>query len=197
MLLTQRDFCEQVVDAGGDYMQPVKKNQKFMFWAIETLFQSDKDLLSDGAAACETYEKGHGRLETRCLKTSTTLNHYLDWPGLAQVIQYRYTYKNMCTGKETHKVHYGITSLQPAEASAERLLTLRRWTLVNREQVALGARYGAWRRCFSRPMWRNTTSYGSFAKYSIICITICRYTTISDTIKYLASKPKLAVNLIN
>lgn len=28
VLLTQRDFCEQVVD-GGDYLQPVKENPRF------------------------------------------------------------------------------------------------------------------------------------------------------------------------
>ncbi len=40
-LLTQRAFCEQVVDAGGDYVQPAQKNQAFLYWAIETLFQSE------------------------------------------------------------------------------------------------------------------------------------------------------------
>ena len=41
VLLAQRAFCEQVVDAGGDYVQPVQKNQAFLYWAIETLFQSE------------------------------------------------------------------------------------------------------------------------------------------------------------
>ena len=84
-LLTQRAFCEKVVAAEGDYVLPVQKNQEHLFWTIETLFQSDDDTFSDDAVACETYEKGHGRLETRCLKASTALNDYLDWPGLAQV----------------------------------------------------------------------------------------------------------------
>ena len=88
----------------------------------------------------QTYDKEHGRLETRCLKASTALNAYLaDWPGLAQVIEYRQVRKNMCTGEETHKVQYGRTSLRPEETSAERLLTGRRGQLGNREQSALGA----------------------------------------------------------
>ena len=37
-LLTQRAFCEKVVEMGGDYVLPVKKNQAFLFWAIDTLF---------------------------------------------------------------------------------------------------------------------------------------------------------------
>ena len=55
-------------------------------------------------------------------------------PGIAQVFQYHYTYKNQKTGEETHKVHYGITSLNPEEASAERLLALRRghWSIENK-----------------------------------------------------------------
>ena len=40
-LLTQCAFYEQVVDAGGDYVQPAQKNQAFLYWAIETLFQSE------------------------------------------------------------------------------------------------------------------------------------------------------------
>ena len=49
-------------------------------------------------------------------------------------MEYRTIRKNMHTGEETHKVQYGITSLRPEEAAAERLLTLRRrhWTIENK-----------------------------------------------------------------
>ncbi len=117
VLLTQRAFCEKVVDAGGDYVQRVKKNQAFLFWAIETLFQSEDTTLEAKNPeirgifdSFQTYDKEHGRLEMRCLKASTALNAYLtDWPGLAQVIEYRQVRKNMRTGEETHKAQYGIT----------------------------------------------------------------------------------------
>ncbi len=71
----------------------------------------------------ETVKKAHGRLETRCLKASTSLNAYLDWPGIAQVMA----------------------------------------------------------------AMRNT---------ALSALRFAGYTAISDTIKYLASKPKLTVNLI-
>ena len=195
-LLTQRAFCEKVVAAEGDYVLPVQKNQEHLFWTIETLFQSDDDTFSDDAVACETYEKGHGRLETRCLKASTALNDYLGWPGLAQVIECRYIRKNMCTGKETHKVQYGITSLDPKEASAERLLTIRRghWTIENkvhwvrdvvfREDVS-PVRCGAIPQVMAA--MRNTAM--SVLRFS-------GYTAIAKATHFFASKPKLAVNLI-
>ncbi len=66
----------------------------------------------------------------RCLKASTALNAYLtDWPGLAQVIEYRQVRKNMLTGEETHKAQYGITSLSPEEASAERVAVMNNGTI--------------------------------------------------------------------
>ena len=124
-LLTQRAFCEQVVDADGDYVLPIKKNQAFLYWTIETLFQSEDATRTTNKATTaleaehpdmgeifdsfQTYNKEHGRLETRCLKASTALNAYLaDWPGLAQVIEYRQVRKNMHTSKETYNLYSAV-----------------------------------------------------------------------------------------
>ena len=52
-------------------------------------------------------EKSQGRLQTRCLKASTSLNDYLDWPGIAQVFQYRYTDKNPTQQKKHTKSTMG------------------------------------------------------------------------------------------
>ena len=62
------------------------------------------------------------------------MNGYLDLPGVAQVFQLRTTRKIMKTGEEKHTVQYGITSLSPEEASAERLLTIKRghWSIENK-----------------------------------------------------------------
>ncbi len=121
-LLTQRSFCHGIINSGGDYMLPVKNNQPDLLEAIEKLFQDVPDAVSEDTThptlgkpiyMHETIEKSHGRLETRCIKASTSLNAYLDWPGIAQVIQYHYTSKNMKTGEETTRTTYGITSLKP------------------------------------------------------------------------------------
>ncbi len=68
-------------------MLPVKDNQPDLLGAIEKLFQGIPDTLSDDTThpilgepihIHETVEKAHGRLETRCIKASTSLNAYLD-----------------------------------------------------------------------------------------------------------------------
>ncbi len=133
----------------------------------------------------------------RCLKASTALNAYLtDWPGLAQVIEYRQVRKNMRTGEETHKAQYGITSLSPEEASAERLLTIRRghWTIENkvhwvrdyvfREDVS-PVRCGAIPQVIAA--MRNT---------AMSVLRFAGHTAIAKATRYFASKPKLAVKLI-
>ena len=144
----------------------------------------------------ETTEKSHGRLQTRCLKASTSLNDYLDWPGIAQVIQYHWTDKNLKTGEETHKVHYGRTSLNPEEASAERLLTGQRghWSIENKSHWMRGTLLGEDAspvRCGAIPQvmaaLRNTA------------LSVFRFTGVTrivDAMKYYASNPKLAVNMI-
>ena len=211
-LLTQRAFCQKVVDAEGDYLLPVKKNQAALYEEIQTLFQYHQNNCSDDTTTpdpktqpClfdepitvhQTVEKAHGRLETRVLKAGTQLNEYLDWPGIAQVIEYRYTYKDMRTGKETENIQYGITSLHPSKASAERLLSLRRGhgSIENKSHWVRDTVLGEDAspvRCGAIPQvmaaLRNT---------ALSVLRFAGYNTISDAIRYFASRPKLAVNLI-
>jgi hypothetical protein len=77
--------------------------------------------------------KGHGRIEKRTIMVSTELNDYLDWPHLAQVFRIeRIIWHEKYKGR-TRQVVYGLTSLTPAEASADRLLSLVRqyWGIEN------------------------------------------------------------------
>jgi predicted transposase YbfD/YdcC len=77
-------------------------------------------------------EKGHGRIEVRRLEATTSLNEYLDWPGVGQV--FRMERRRRKGDKESVEVVCGITSLSPDQADASRLLTLSRghWSIENR-----------------------------------------------------------------
>jgi hypothetical protein len=78
-----------------------------------------------------TLNKGHGRIETRTLTTTTWLGGYLDWPQVGQV--FRLVRERRVKGRTTAEVVYGITSLGRAEADAARLLELtrRHWGIEN------------------------------------------------------------------
>ena len=79
-----------------------------------------------------THSKGHGRREKRTLRVTPLLEKYLDWQGAVQVFQ---VHRVRClANKREEETVYGISSLGPQQANAERLLGLVRghWGIENR-----------------------------------------------------------------
>ena len=68
--------------------------------------------------------KGHGRVEIRRIRTTTRLTGYLDWPGAKQVCLLERVRRTK--GEQTTEAVCAITSLEPARASAARLLAIAR-----------------------------------------------------------------------
>jgi predicted transposase YbfD/YdcC len=140
-MFCQRDFCQQVIDARGDYLVFVKDNQptllddiKMAFApSVEGAFPPRQQRIWDNAMdTVTTLDKGHGRRERRTLKATTALNEYLDWPGVAQVGQVESDVVK--DGKTTHETRYFITSVSRAVAGAGQLLKWTRghWSIENR-----------------------------------------------------------------
>ena len=79
-------------------------------------------------------DKGHGRLETRRIWTSTDLNGHLDFPHCRQVACIERSRENLKTGKINQETAYLITSLSPERADPEKLLSLNRghWGIENK-----------------------------------------------------------------
>jgi predicted transposase YbfD/YdcC len=135
-LFCQRTVCEQVRQAGGDYLLLVKENQGTLHADLRLLFDPPTTVLpatlTDRRMA-RTLENGHGRArERRELVASTDLDGYVDWPGLQQVFRLERTWREH--GQVKRALHYGITSLAPTQADAAQLLALRRghWSIENR-----------------------------------------------------------------
>lgn len=76
-------------------------------------------------------DKGHGRVETRKLTSTTAINDYLDWPGVQQVFKVERT--RTIHGQTTTEIAYGITSLSRDRADTAKLLALTRdhWGIEN------------------------------------------------------------------
>lgn len=131
-LLTQRQVAQTIVDKGGDYVMIVKDNQRQLKGDIELVFTLPP--WGDTQESIRTVDVGHGRVESRNLTTSEALVGYSTWPGLAQVFEVGRQVIDKKTGKERVEVVYGVTSLPPERATAERLLELVRghWAIENR-----------------------------------------------------------------
>lgn len=82
----------------------------------------------------KTFDKGHGRIEMRKIQTSTELNDYLEFPYVSQVFKVERTTYRLDGELLRSEVAYGITSLNPEQADAKRLLSLNRghWCIENR-----------------------------------------------------------------
>ena len=211
-LLTQRKFCQEILQRQADYCLPVKANQKQLSMDIRDLFEPLEEtdppevehrrfdnLHAEVGAHLQTHtdvETAKGRRTTRTLTASTLLTEHIDWPGLQQVYQYTTHQENKKTGIVKTNTQYGITSLTPQRASAADLLKLRRehWTIENRrhwvrdvvfDEDASTVRTGVLPQVMAA--MRNT---------AISVLRFTEHTKITDALQLFAAKPKLAVNLI-
>jgi len=138
-MFTQRDLCEQVVSAGGDYVLIAKANQATLQQAIAEAFAPPPvapghAYLPPPEVTSHSLDFRHGRLEYRFLTASSQLNAYLDWPQLGQVFRLQRLIQHPVTGRLTYEVVFGITSLPVERCSPTRLLSLVRthWHIENR-----------------------------------------------------------------
>jgi predicted transposase YbfD/YdcC len=127
-LLTQRKLAAYLLEHHAHYVFTVKNNQPGLAEAIRLLFANR------GAPDFrEPPTLAHGRIASRAIWTSTRLNEYLDFPGVAQVfvIERHITVKT--TGKTTTETVCGITSHAPTSAAPAAVLAFNRghWCIEN------------------------------------------------------------------
>ena len=128
-LYCQRDYCQQIRDAGGDYLVIVKGNQRELYNDIALAFAEPA---WDGHYRNAQAKNRHGnRWEIRQLQATAVLNDYLEWPEVGQVCQI--IRRTRGPAKTTREVRYGITSLDE-EVGPRALLRYARghWEIENR-----------------------------------------------------------------
>jgi predicted transposase YbfD/YdcC len=131
---TQRGVSRQIIQAGGDYVWPVKENQLHLYQNIQSLFAPEYPKPGFGKIPTDflvarTVNKGHGRIETRTITTSEMLNAYSGWPEVAQVYRLERHFvwrRNGQSIKTSYQVEFGITSLTRQKATPLTLLNIRR-----------------------------------------------------------------------
>ena len=137
-MFTQKELSRQVVEAGGDYVWPVKDNQSNLREALVSLFEIEEGrtnlkMMNNDLRRAETIDKEHGRLERRRVTTSSILAGQIDWPYLQQVMKIEREVEELSTGKKRSETVYAVTSLTSKEATGERLLAIvrKQWMIEN------------------------------------------------------------------
>jgi predicted transposase YbfD/YdcC len=130
----------------------------------------------------------------RTLISTTILNDYKDWPGLAQV--FRLTRERTAAGKKTTEIAYGITSLPRERGDAQRLLSLSRghWGIENRLHYVRDVTMGE-----DACRVRKGSAPQILAAVRNVALHILsgvKPKNIAASIRHLAAKPFKAVRLV-
>lgn len=121
-LLTQRKFAKYLVEMRkAHYHFTVKANQKTLLQDIEFYFRNRKE-----PNFIEKSKLSHGRIETRKIWVTESLNEYLNFPHVGQVFAIERNVVNKRTGKVSQEIVYGITSKSNKQSSADEVLKANR-----------------------------------------------------------------------
>lgn len=132
-IFTCKAWCAIVDGYDGYYLLSIKENTPAVLHDLQEFF-ADEGIDRREFQYYKKSNKGHGRLETREIWSSTQMNEWFEkeWAGTAQVFMIRKVVKKK--EKEVIKISYGITNVPRAKADARKLLAWRRnhWQIENR-----------------------------------------------------------------
>jgi predicted transposase YbfD/YdcC len=138
-IFTQRDLCIQIVEAGGQFILPVKGNQKTLQETIADAFMPAEVAKGHHVVLLEeqniqSTNSEHGRIECRYLSVTSELKGYLDFPHVQQVFRLQRVIHHQQTGKLSYQVVFGICSLSAEHCLPEQLMAHIRshWHIENR-----------------------------------------------------------------
>lgn len=198
-LLTQRELARQIIEQGGHYLMVVKDNQPNTRKAIAELFEVGSWMPSEIGTRYwkySNYGKGHGRLETRTLESSTVLDGWLDWPGVGQVLRRTCKRVRVATGEVERETTYAVTSLRPEQAGAKELEGLWRghWGIENKlhyvRDVTMGEDAGQ--------AYTGSTPQAMAAIRNALIALLRKqgWNSIADALRHYAAHPKRALALL-
>jgi len=106
----QTAVATQIIEQKADYMLSLKGNQGNLHKDVKLFFESENTC---PAVGYESYDVGHGRIETRTVRASSDIEwlkeQHPKWAGLKSIIAV--TAKRECNDKITEETRYFISSL--------------------------------------------------------------------------------------
>jgi len=117
-LLTQRDFVNYLVeDRKADYHLTIKANQPTLLDDVMRHFDRRKkpDFVTPPVLT-------HGRIDTRKIWITESLNTYVNFPHVGQVFAIERESINKKTGEVSKEIAYGVTSKTTKQASPQQVL---------------------------------------------------------------------------
>jgi len=121
-LLTQRKFAKYLVEERkAHYHFTVKANQKILLEDVKHYFKYRKE-----PSYIEKSKLSHGRIETRKIWITDSLNEYVNFPHVGQAFAIERNVINKKTSKISQETIYGVTSKSIKQSSAKEVLEANR-----------------------------------------------------------------------
>lgn len=141
-------------------------------------------------------DKGHGRIETRRIWTSTELKGYLEFPYHEQVVRIERLTTDLSGKTIRHEVVSGITSLTPEKAGPERLLEINRghWGIENKVHYVRDVTYDE-DRCRIRTK-SGPRVMATLRNLAMGILRLRKQTNIAKAIRSYAANQHLTLSLI-
>ena len=118
-LLTQRKLADFLRGRGAHFLFTAKANQPTLLDDLEVFFRDRGE-----PEFREPHRLAHGRIESRAVWTTTSLNGYLNFPHVRQAFLVERTIVVKKSGRRSVELGHGVTS--HSSDTAERLLALNR-----------------------------------------------------------------------
>jgi predicted transposase YbfD/YdcC len=120
---TQKTVCQSIEQFGGKYLFFFKDNHPTAHEDLALFFEDPQADQSSWGAFSQT-EKGHGRLTTRTVRTTTQMNEWFarEWAGVSQTFQVTRTVKRRqrkLIEQEEAEEHTGANQQEKQERSCE------------------------------------------------------------------------------
>lgn len=191
-LLTQRKLADYILARGAHDVFTVKDNQPNLHADLRLFFENDRDQPDFR----EPPTPGHGRIESRAIRTSDRLNDYLDFPGVGQAFLIERHTVEKKTGKSSTETVYGVTSHTPGTADAARVLAFNRghWTVENACHYTLDWNWDE-DRCTLRT-GHGPANITALRRFAIGVIRAKSRDTVSATIQRLARNLRLVFDYL-
>jgi len=198
-LYSQRELCQQIRAAHGDYLFVIKRNQPELLQEVALLFEQPPP--GECFTTASSHRTQRDRCEVRLLTGSATLANYLadlDWVGAQQVLRLESTVTHRAgapAGQLSRLTRYFVTSLSP-RVPARTLLRLIRehWHIENRLHYVRDVTLGE-----DASQVRSGTAPQALAALRNAVLSVLRhhhYDNIAAALRHFAWTPGAALRLL-
>jgi len=135
-------------------------------------------------------------LEQRRLFASTALNDYVNFPYVAQVCRIEREVTELKSGKRRQETVFAITSLTPAQADPDKLLSLNRgqWGIENRSHYVRDVTFDEDRSCIR--VGNGPAMMACLRNFAIALARLLGFTNIARALRAFAHQPRRALAAI-